>query len=259
MSSVMDRFRLDRRVAVLTGGNGLYGRFFARALGEAGAHVVITSRDADTAQDAARRLSADGLAASGYALDLADTDAANTFVARVRDDLGRLDILLNNAVHRQGGDLPDTTADDWTATSQVNSRGLFLLTRAAAAVMGDGGSIVNIGSIYGLVGPDFSLYDGTEMTMPAFYAYDKAGMVGFTRYLACLLGSRGIRVNCLCPGGLYSGSQPDSFTAAYRRRTPLGRMASGEEVAAAAVFLASDAAAYVTGVTLPVDGGWTAR
>lgn len=258
--SVLDQFGMTGKVAVVTGGAGLYGAPFAAALTEAGAHVVVTSRRSEVAEKAAAELRERGGSASGERLDLADADSVAAFHRVVVDAHGRIDVLVNNAVHRAGGGVFDTTAQDWDATSAVNSRGLFLLTQAVAATMIEqgGGSIVNIGSIYGLVGPDFPIYEGTEITSPLFYAYDKAGMVGFTRYLASALGRFGVRVNCLCPGGLYSG-QEQAFVDAYSARVPLGRMATESDVTGALVFLASDASAYVTGATLPVDGGWTAR
>ncbi|PZF86695.1 SDR family oxidoreductase [Jiangella anatolica] len=258
--SVLDRFGLTGRIAVVTGGTGLYGQPFAAALAEAGAHVVVTSRRAEAAERAAAELRELGGSASGLPLDLADPASIEAFHRALVDTQGRVDVLVNNAVHRAGGDLFGTTATDWDDTSAVNSRGLFLLTQAVAATMVEqrSGSIVNIGSIYGLVGPDFPVYEGTDIMSPLFYAYDKAGMVGFTRYLASALGRHGVRVNCLCPGGLLSG-QEQTFVDAYSARVPLGRMATEDDVTGALVFLASDASAYVTGVTLPVDGGWTAK
>jgi NAD(P)-dependent dehydrogenase (short-subunit alcohol dehydrogenase family) len=258
--SVLDEFRLTGKVAVVTGGAGLYGRPISAALGQAGAHVVVTSRSSKAAERAAAALSDEGCSASGLALDLADTDSITAFHRTVVDAHGRIDVLVNNAVHRAGRGLFDTTAAEWDATSAVNSRGLFLITQAVGGTMVEQqeGSIVNIGSIYGLVGPDFPVYTGTSATSPLFYGYDKAGMVGFTRYLASALGRSGVRVNCLCPGGLLSG-QDQVFVDAYSSRVPLGRMAREQDIAGAVVFLASDASAYVTGVVLPVDGGWTAR
>ncbi|MFB2596636.1 SDR family NAD(P)-dependent oxidoreductase [Herbiconiux sp. P17] len=258
---ILDRFSLEGKTAVVTGGTGLYGLPFARALAEAGAHVVITSRSAGKAEEAAATLGADGLTATGLALDLADPDGIHAFAAGLTASLGAPDILVNNAVHRAGTTLSATTAENWDETSAVNSRGLFLLTQAVAPGMSarGSGSIINIGSIYGLVGPDFGIYDGTPMTMPAFYSYDKAGMVGFTRYLATLLGPTGVRANCLCPGGLRSDGQDARFVDAYEARVPLGRLAEEDDVTGSLVFLASDASAYVTGVTLAVDGGWTAK
>ncbi|WP_432994001.1 SDR family oxidoreductase [Dactylosporangium sp. CA-233914] len=257
--TVFDAFSLAGRTAIVTGGTGLYGTPIARTLAEAGAHVIITSRSAAKADAAAAVLRSAGLAASGIALDLSDPSSIATLSGRLDT---AVDILVNNAVHRQGGDLFTTSAADWDATSAANSRGLFLLTQTVAAAMiarGAGGAILNIGSIYGITGPDFGLYAGTSMTMPLFYAYDKAGMIGLTRHLAVQLGPHGIRVNCLAPGGLADGTQPASFVERYRARTPLGRLAEESDVTGALLLLVSDAGAYITGVTLPVDGGFTAH
>lgn len=259
--TVLDRFSLAGKTAVITGGTGLYGKLFSRALAEAGAHVVVTSRSDTDAERVAATLRDAGLLASGVRLDQADPRSIERFGEEVREQHGAVDILVNNAVHRAGAGLHDTNSDDWDATSAVNSRGLFLVTQALSAGMCErgSGSIINIGSIYGLVGPDFTIYDGTPMTSPAFYSYDKAGMVGLTRYLASAFGPRGVRVNCLSPGGLRSEGQDARFVAAYEATVPLRRMASDADVVGALVFLASDASSYITGVSLPVDGGWTAK
>ncbi|WP_427896403.1 SDR family NAD(P)-dependent oxidoreductase [Kribbella sp. GL6] len=256
----MPTFRLDGQVAVVTGGAGLYGAHLCRTLAAAGATVVLTSRSLGKATTAAAELSGSGDVRAA-ALDQADPDSIEAFATRTEQDLGRIDVLVNNAVHRQGHGLDGITADDWSATQDVNGRGLFLLTQRVARTMRDrgGGSIVNIGSIYGITGPDLRLYAGTAMSMPAYYAYDKAGMIGLTRYLACVLGPDGIRVNCLAPGGLDDGTAPPEFRAAYAARTPLRRLASGTDVAGALLLLASEAGGYITGVTLPVDGGFTAQ
>ena len=122
---------------------------------------------------------------------------------------------------------------------------------------GTGGSIINLASTYGIVAPDFSIYEGLDMTTPAAYAAIKGGIVNLTQFLASYYGKNGIRVNCVSPGGI-ANSQPDVFVRRYVSRTPLGRMGTPEDIAGAVVFLASEAAAYVTGHNLVVDGGWTA-
>lgn len=258
--SILDRFSLRGKTVVITGATGLYGTPFARALAEAGARVVLTSREGARAERAAGALQDGGAEASGLALDLADPADVDRFAAEFAAEHGVADVLVNNAVHRAGGGLFETSAAEWESTSSVNSRGLFQLTQllARGMVQRGAGSIVNIGSIYGLVAPDFSIYEGTPMTMPAFYSYDKAGMVGFTRYLAAALGPHGIRANCICPGGLRSEGQDPRFIAAYEARVPLRRLADEHDVTGALVYLASDASAYLTGATIPVDGGWSA-
>ncbi len=143
---------------------------------------------------------------------------------------------------------------------RVNSTGLFLASKHLSEPMRErgSGSIVNIASIYGMVGPDFSIYEGTPLQNPANYAFSKGGMINFTRYLAAALGPYGIRVNCLSPGGLRTPQMPERFVAQYSRRTLLGRMAEESDIQGPAVFFASDASRYITGANLPVDAGWTA-
>jgi len=254
-------YRLDGKVAVVTGGAGLYGRHICAALAEAGAHVVVTSRDEVACTDAADELRGRGFSASSHRLDQADECSIVELRDAVVAGCGRIDILVNGSVHRQGSDPDRTSAADWAATSQVNSTGLFLLTKAVGEQMvaQRSGSIINIGSIYGVVGPTFDIYAGTEMTSPAFYAFDKGGMVNLTRYLACFYGPHGIRVNCVSPGGLRTPDQPEPFLRNYRAATPLRRLAGPDDIKGPIVFLASDAAGYVTGVNLMVDGGWTAH
>jgi len=258
---LLELFELSGRVAVVTGGSGLYGRPICRALAEAGAHVALASRNLSACQSYAEELRSQGLQASGHRLDVKDEQSVQEFCHELLAGQGRIDILVNNSVFRQGGDLTSTSAEDWQSTSSVNSLGLFLVTRKVSEQMTrqGSGSIINISSIYGVVGPDFSIYDGTDMTMPAFYAFDKGGMIAFTRYLACRLARHGVRVNCISPGGLRDPSQAPRLVQAYEARVPLGRMAGPEDIKGAVAFLASDASSYVTGVNLLVDGGWTAR
>jgi NAD(P)-dependent dehydrogenase (short-subunit alcohol dehydrogenase family) len=258
--TVAELLDLTGRVAVVTGGAGLYGRHIVTALGEVGAHVVVAARDIDACEALADELTRRGLAASARALDLSDEASIIALCDGVVAEHGAIDVLVNNAVARHGGTIDVTSVDEWRATSTVNSLGLFLMCKHASASMVSRrrGSIVNVASIYGIVGADFGIYDGTELTSPAFYAYDKGGMITLTRHLASWLGRHGIRVNCVSPGGLRTPDQPPSFVANYERRVPLHRLAGPEDIKGAVAFLASDAAQYVTGVNLPVDGGWTA-
>jgi len=257
--AVKDLFDLTGRVAIVTGGAGLYGRHICEALAELGATIVVASRDLSECTSTADELVERGFIASARALDLADERSVQRLCDEVMAEAGSIDVLVNNAVHRSGGSIETATADDWSATSDVNSRGLFLMCKHTGAHMAarGHGSIVNIGSIYGVVGADFGIYEGTGMTSPISYAFDKAGMVGLTRYLASWYGRQGIRVNCLSPGGLRTPDQDPTFVESYERRVPIGRMAGPEDIKGPVAFLASDASAYVTGVNLLVDGGWT--
>ena len=256
---VLDLFRIDGKVALVTGGTGILGAPIATALAEAGAKVIIASRDEGHCRSFAADLSKSGLKVEGERLDLASEDEIRTLRDRILKRHSRLDILFNNAVARSGGDLRNVTAEQWNEAMQVNSTGIFLASQVFSEPMQAqrSGSIINISSIYGVVGPNFSIYEGTTIVNPVNYAFAKSGIIGLTRYLASFLGPFGIRVNCLSPGGVWTPDTPESFNRNYSSRTLLGRMALPEDIKGAALFLASDASAYVTGQNIPVDGGWT--
>ncbi len=258
-----DRFRLDGKTVLVTGGAGILGRALCPALAGAGARVVV----ADLAGDAATAL-ADGIPdAIGLSCDI--TDPAS--VARTVNAAGDIDVLFNNAATKTAdpaaflAPFEDYDLATWRAVMAVNVDGMFLMAQAVGREMiarGHGGSIIQTGSIYGLVAPDPGLYEGSEymgrpIRSPAVYSASKAAVIGLTRHLAVDWARRGIRVNCLVPGGIASG-QNETFRAAYAARTPLGRMAAADDLCGAALYLASDASAYVTGQVLAVDGGWTA-
>jgi NAD(P)-dependent dehydrogenase (short-subunit alcohol dehydrogenase family) len=273
---VMDLFRLDGRVAVVTGGAGIYGSVITTALAEAGCTVVVAARGLERCEERAAKLCECGFRVLAMPLDLTQDESIVALRDRVITELGRVDILFNNAAGRAAGtaqeqikrkfsapktDMAGMSRDMWEGAMSVNASGLFVCSQIFAEQMktqGMGGSIVNISSIYGMVGPTFSIYHGTEMVNPPDYAFAKGGIINFTRYLATCYGPHGIRANCLSPGGYY-GSQPEVFVRHYEAHTPLGRMARWNDLKGAAVFLASDASQYITGQNLAVDGGWTAR
>ena len=254
-----DLFRLDGRVALVTGGAGIYGIHITRALAEAGAHVVIASRNSEQCKEVAGTLGEEGLKVSGAELDLGSSESIQALCEEIVSEFGKLDILFNNAVARAGGDPSTVTQEDWIGAMKVNSTGFFMSCKifGEQMVKQRSGVIVNISSIYGVVGPNFNIYEGTDITSPANYAFAKGGMINFTRYAASYYGRFGIRVNCISPGG-FQTDQPETFIKNYSKQTPLGRMATDDDIKGAAVFLASDASAYITGHNLMVDGGWTA-
>ena len=175
--------------------------------------------------------------------------------------MGRLDVLINNAYPRNknyGRPLEEIEWDDFNENVQMHLGGYFLLSQKASEIMRKhtGGSIINLGSIYGMVAPRFSIYEGTSMTMPAEYAAIKGGVLQLTRYLATYLAPYGIRVNAVSPGGLFNG-QNSRFVKSYEAEVPLGRMATPDDVVGPILFLASDLASYITGQNIAVDGGWT--
>jgi len=260
MTRTLDLFRLDGKVALVTGGAGIYGQYIVRALAEAGAVVIVASRDGEKCRAFAQQLCEEGLRVEGDFCDLASEPEIRALRDRLIARHGPLDVLFNNAVARAGGDLRHMTAEQWDLSMKVNSTGLFLACQIFSEPMQaqGSGSIVNIASIYGMAGPDFSIYAGVDMSNPVNYAFAKGGMINLTRYLASFLAPYNIRVNCLSPGGFETESMPEPFVEAYRRRTLLGRMAEADDIKGPAVFLASDASRYITGQNIPVDGGWTA-
>ncbi len=259
-TGVLERFRLDSRIALVTGGAGIVGRHISSGLARAGATVVIASRDVANSENCARELRDQGLSVQAEECDFSSEESIAGLRERLRTRYDRLDILINNAVARAGKDLDETSGAEWDAAMRLNSTGLFLTCRLLGELMKvhGRGSIVNISSIYGMVGPDFSIYEETPVRNSASYSFAKGGMINFTRYLASYLAPFGIRVNCLSPGGFQTEATPARFVENYSRRTLLGRMATGEDIQGAAVFLASDASRYITGQNIAVDGGWTA-
>lgn len=262
---------LEGKVAVITGALGLLGRTYCETFVSAGANVVVVDLDDSACKARAQQLSSNGRAV-GQAGDITNETSLVSLRDAVLDRFGRIDVLLNNAA------VNDVFRDDDAAGMSkfenyplamfqrvmcVNVIGTFLACQVLGAVMaGSGsGSIINVASTYGLVGPDQSIYrrpDGTQsFYKSASYPASKGAVVAFTRYLAAYWGPRGVRVNCLCPGGVFQ-DQEEHFVKNYSARTPLGRMADAGEIASAAVFLASDASSYMTGSNLVVDGGWTA-
>ncbi len=258
--AVLDRFSLKGRVALVTAGAGpLFGRSISTALAEAGATVITASRSRERNEQFADEMRRQGHDVHGLASDLEDLPSIDALHDEVLSRFGRLDVLINSALARDGhvGRFEEQTPHTWEHSAQGDFAGLFRhCQKAVAAMKPRGGSIINIASIYGVASNDPTLYEGTAMIQPPTYNFMKAGMINFTRYLACYYGKSGIRANCISPGG-YLHQQPPEFVARYNQRVPLGRMMGHEDLQGAVVFLASDASAYVTGANLLVDGGWT--
>jgi len=259
---VLDWFSLKDKAALVTGGAGLYGRQIVRALAEAGAQTVVASRNLAALEQFAEALRTEGLKVEPMQYDQADEQSILDLRDRFLDRFGKIDVLVNNAVTRPMKNGYQSPAETFADSMRVNATGLFVVTRAFGdAMAGRGsGSILNIGSIQGMVAPDPTIYRGTDMHGWApDYFFHKGGMINFTRFIASYYGPRGVRCNCLSPGGLQTPNHPEPFVRQYGERTFLGRLANETDIMGATVFLASDASCYVTGANVPVDGGYTAK
>lgn len=260
----MDLFRLDGKTGIVTGGTGLYGKSISEGLAEAGAQVIIASRNLETCETYAASLRKKGFKADGFYLDMADEQNLFEFVSKVNERYGRIDILINNAVTRNGiKDLEDLTKADLEQSQLVNYTGLVLLTKEVIKLMRkqQSGNIINISSIQGAVGPHFPVYGDTGMSSGLNYTFEKWGMVGFTKWIANYYGRFNIRANCISPGGYGPGVVEtfgeNEFVHNYRKLTPLGRFAIDEDIKGPVIFLSSEASSYITGHNLLMDGGWT--
>jgi len=260
--AVLDAFSLKGRKVLVTGGAGGYGTHISEALAEAGAITIIASRSKQKRQKVVDSLNAAGYEAHSYYLDQGKEETIDKLHDEISQRFGALDVLVNNAVLRPMRGYRDPL-EQWRESMEVNATGMFHLTRLFAEDMikQGKGNIINISSIYGMVAPTFSFYEGMKgrlADMPTDYFYHNAGILNLTRYLAARLGRHNIRVNTISPGGLFA-DQGEPFLSRYCKSTFLGRMAGPEDIKGAVVFLASDASAYITGVNLPVDAGFTAH
>ena len=268
-------FSLAGRTVAVTGAAGMLGGSFARALVGAGASVALL----DVTEPTAERLADLDVQATGDArvlavhCDVRDDASVAAALATTEGSLGPVSGLVNAAAidavpgvagARANGPFETGSSDDFSGVLDVNLTGVVRCCRVFGAAMAarGGGSIVNVASTYGLVGPDQRLYEplresGVDFFKPAVYTTSKAGIIGLTRYLATYWGGQGVRVNTLSPGGVEAGQDP-RFIANYAARTPMGRMARADEYDGAVVFLLSDASSYMTGANLVIDGGFTA-
>lgn len=257
---IHELFNLEGRVALVTGGAGKFGHQIVEALAEAGAQTVMASRDTERLTQTADAFALRGLTVQTKPLDQGDEASIERLRETMLADFGRVDVLVNNAVGRVMKKGWDETGACFLDSMRINAMGPFLLTRAFGEPMAERGrgSIINVGSIQGVVGIDLSLYEGLNMSSSPDYYMHKGAMVQLTRYAAARFGTSGVRVNTVIPGGMFANQNP-TFVERYEKRTFLGRMANETDLKGTIVYLASDASAYVTGSNLVVDGGYTAK
>ncbi len=269
MPSIKELFDLSGRVALVTGGAGWLGTAMSEALSEAGAHVAIASRGVDKCQALADRLGADGAACLALGLDVTDEAQVREVVDQTAEHFGRLDILINNAysgpVHDSSDatDIDNATGDDLLASFKGNTVQYFAAAQQAVRHMRKvgGGSIINNGSMYGVVGSYPDAYTGLPVNSPVNYHACKGGVVHMTRHMAVYWAKDNVRVNAISPGPFPKTQIKDEmpeFIARLEAKTPLGRMGLPHELKGLTILLASDAGSFITGQNILVDGGWTA-
>lgn len=265
MGRVGDLLDMTGRAVLITGGAGHVGRTAAATFAELGASVAVLDLEIERCEHLCRTISGEfGSQAIAIACDLEQADDIPAAVEAAHTTLGRLDTVVNCAafvgtsdIEGWIGDLSEQTDAAFARALAVNVGAPFALSRAAAPALAEspGGSIINLSSIYGLVGPDMRLYEDLSMGNPAGYAASKGGLEQLTRWLATVLAPH-VRVNAIAPGGI-ARDQPAAFQDRYVARTPMGRMATEDDLRGAFAYLGSDLSRYVTGQTIVVDGGWT--
>ncbi len=259
--NILDSFKLDGKVAVVTGGSGNYGRQMVEALASAGAKVYTVSRNLEANEEYATTMREKGLAVYAGRMDQGDEESIKNCLSEITKNGDVVSILVNNSVLRCTKGY-QTDAALFDQSMHVNATGLMMVSRVFGDHMAEngGGSIINIGSYMGLLGPDFELYKGTDMPtdMAGDYFFHKGGMQNYTRFLASHYGAKNVRCNILNLGGFFN-HQPEVFVERYCAKTFLGRMANDTDIMGAIVFLASEASSYITGSTIEIDGGYTAK
>lgn len=240
-------FSVKNKIIVITGGKGLLGAKIVESLRNEGA--IAISADLVEGGD------------HDIIIDITSEDSVMRSVDRIINKYGRIDGWVNNAYPRTkdwGLKFENIPYESWNRNIDMHLNGYFICCKIVLERMKiqGNGSLINMSSIYGLVGPDFNVYEGTDMTMPAAYSAIKGGLNNLTRYLAAYYGPSQVRVNTISPGGIYD-NQPIAFVENYNKKVPLKRMGNPDDIVAAVHYLLADEAAYITGHNLVVDGGWT--
>lgn len=261
--NVMELFSLKGKVAIITGGAGHLGSAISEGLAEAGANVVIASRNEDRCKELAEALSKKHkIHAIGTVLDIRSMDIVRDCMKEVNREMGAIDILINNAAFSRQGNIETMSEQDWLEGVDGTINSVFRCTQAVGPYMEARkyGVIINISSMYGIVSPDPRIYGDSGYDNPPNYGAGKAAILQFTRYAACHLATKGIRVNAISPGPFPDPEVQKNrrFISNLNKKMPLGRIGQPNELKGAVVFLASEASSYITGQNIIVDGGWTA-
>jgi len=243
--------RLVGKIIVVTGGSGLLGRNIIDKIQNEGGFCINIDIDHRTTENL-----------SLIKCDITDTKSVDDSIKLIIDKYKKIDGLVNNAYPRTsdwGNKFENIEYQSWqkNVDSQLNSYFYFSQQVSNLMIQKKNGSIINMASVYGIVGPDFTVYDGTSMTMPAAYSAIKGGVINLSRYLASYLGQYNIRVNTISPGGIFDNQNP-IFVDNYNKKVPMKRMGVPDDISPSVVFLLSDEASYITGQNLAIDGGWTA-
>lgn len=248
-------YNLKDKVVIVTGANGLIGKEISKELLESSARVI----NADIALETC--LFENGC--SSFKLDLSSNDSIDKMIEFVMNNYGKIDGLINAAYPRTKDwgkyKFEETPFEHWKKNVELQLNSVFYIDQQISKIMENqgGGSIVNFGSIYGIVGNDFTIYEDYGGTSPAEYCAVKGGIINFTRYMSSYLGKYNVRVNCVCPGGIWD-HQREEFVRNYEHRCPMKRMGHPDDIAPLCLFLVSDGAKYITGQIIAADGGWTA-
>ncbi len=259
-------FDLSGKVALITGGAGLLAFEHALALLEFGATIILADINIAKCKEAVLALNKNYEKVFAYELDVTKKENWLALLAEIKNTFGRIDILINNAGFTNqskstgfDASFENFSLEDWNAIMQVNLTGTFLGCQVIGKHMLENqyGSIINMASLYGVVSPHHTIYEGTGISQPVAYSVSKHGVIGLTKYVATLWAAKGVRVNSITPGGIFN-EHTGLFLERFEQLNPIGRMSDKSELRGAVVFLASDASSHVIGHNLIVDGGWTA-
>lgn len=258
----MDIFSLKSKTAIVTGGAGHLGTAFSEALAEAGANVIIASKNENKCMKVAERLRKEyDITAIGMELDVSSLESIIKCWEKVHLETGSIDILVNNANYGTSGSIEMLSEDDWIKGIDGTINNVFRCTKAVIPYMKQQkkGVIINISSMYGQVSPDPRIYGDSGFDNPPNYGAGKSGIVQFTKYCACHLADYGIRVNCISPGPFPSSEVQKEkwFIENLNNKNPLHRIGRPEDLKGVVILLAADASSYITGQNIFVDGGWT--